>query len=221
MRMHDDDELSKAVMHHAIFFETILDFLPEGPGDMLELGSGVGNLTAIVTKSRPEVRITALERDLSSIREAENRPELSGVRFVQADIREDWPAGRYDAVFSHLCLHQFTNQERSAIVRHVIASLRPGGVFVNGDMFRPNCTFAEALYRRRWMDAMLGAGLSQEEATGRLAIRNERFMNIDTRENYRKKLKRAGFTYALSPFVYEIYAVFAGFVVEPCGVSEE
>lgn len=105
------------------------------PRRLLDIGAGVGNVTALVLESVPEARITALEVSDEMFREAQAHLETAGdrVRLVNHDIVGFEPQESYDAVFTNLVLHNIAPHERRGILERIHNWLEPGGVFIWGD----------------------------------------------------------------------------------------
>jgi tRNA (cmo5U34)-methyltransferase len=116
--------------------ECIVQLLRLGaPHRVLDIGAGIGNVTAVVLESVPGVRVTALEVSDEMFREAQANLEAAGdsVRLVHQDITDFEPDESYDAVFTNLVLHNIAPGDRRRVLEGVHDWLEPGGTFVWGD----------------------------------------------------------------------------------------
>jgi trans-aconitate methyltransferase len=104
---------------------SLVDLLDPEPGErILDLGCGTGHLTAKIAESG--AKVTGLDSSTSMIAQA--RQNFPGLKFVLADARSFRFEEPFDAVFSNAALHWI--HEAEAVVRSVVAALRPGGRFV-------------------------------------------------------------------------------------------
>lgn len=106
------------------------------PRRVLDIGAGIGNVTALVLDSVPDVHVTALEISDEMFLAAQTNLEAAAdrVRLVHQDIVDFEPDERYDAVFTNLVLHNITPDERRRVLERTHDWLEPGGVFVWSDM---------------------------------------------------------------------------------------
>jgi tRNA (cmo5U34)-methyltransferase len=200
------------ISNPALFFDSALDYIPDGKITVLELGSGTGYVTEQILEKNPDAEITCIDMTPEMLVIARKKSTLAGVAFLEGDFREVWPDGLFDVVITTLCLHHLPDADRAAIVRHIRTSLKTGGCFINGDVFRPEYAWEETIYRTRWGRYMTEHGLSGPEAEGMLAKREKSYGFIDTFEQYRQKLADAGFERILFPYHYDFYGVFIGFL---------
>jgi len=193
------------------FFETCLSFLPLGPLSVLELGSGTGFATERLLRRNPEARITCVDFSPEMLAAARAKPSLARVRFVQADIRSEWPRERFDVVFTTLCLHHLTRSERREALIKTCTALRRHGRLINGDIFKATCLWEERLFRERWLTGLRKRGLSASQAREMLAKRRHNMRCFDTVDDHRIALSAAGFRRVMCPWICEMAAVFVGF----------
>ncbi|KQC04982.1 MAG: hypothetical protein APR53_09260 [Methanoculleus sp. SDB] len=195
----------------ALFFDSALDCIPDGRITVLELGSGTGYVTEQILRKNPDAEITCIDMTPEMLSIARKKPTLAGVAFLEGDFRDVWPDGQFDVVITTLCLHHLPDADRATIVRRIHTSLNNGGRFINGDVFKPDHAWEEAIYSTRWGRYMTDHGLSEPEAEGMLAKREKSYGFIDTFEQYRQKLIDAGFGRIFFPYHYDFYGVFIAF----------
>jgi putative AdoMet-dependent methyltransferase len=105
---------------------------------VLELGSGTGNLSQLITSCGEVVSV-----DVSEKMEAIAQPKLRHLtnrRFVKADILEVFAKrlGLFDTVISTYAIHHLTDREKQRLFALVFESLLPGGRAVFGDLMVQN-----------------------------------------------------------------------------------
>ncbi len=110
----------------------------EGPLSVLEIGAGTGASAVSLLRSLPSTRLTAVEdspemkaRAVAALLEHADRAQV-----VRSDIRDFTPAGRVDAVYASLVLHNVHPVERQALLERIVSWLRPGGLFVWAEFLR-------------------------------------------------------------------------------------
>lgn len=200
--------IMKIVYEPGIFFSSVLDFIPSGSSEILELGSGTGLVTGMIMERNPSASVTCVDKTPEMIEVALKKPLLTGVRMIEGDFCSVWPEGSFDVVVTTLCLHHLNDRDRREVIRKVHDSLNDGGVFVNGDVFRPESLQEESEFNRRWRDYMIKNGLSETEAKAMIEKRKNSYAFLDTYDGYGSKLREAGFEEIRSPYINKIYGVF-------------
>jgi trans-aconitate methyltransferase len=95
---------------------------------VLDIGCGVGNITAMIAEKLPRGFIIGLDSSPDMIRQAEkNYPAIkhSNLSFVVKDARELDFVNEFDIVFSNACLHWIKNH--LLVLHGITRSLRSGG----------------------------------------------------------------------------------------------
>ena len=206
-----DERLSAILPMSEIFFSVVLSFIPESTLTLLELGSGTGYATARVVQTHPGISIHGIDHAPEMIRCARMKPELAEVSFYEQDIRDPWPESAYDVILTTLCLHHIPRHDRMILLSRIQGSLSPGGIFICGDIIRPETDHAEEIYRTRWIGSMKNAGMSLPEIEEITGSRNANYEEMETIQSFPAKMKDAGFSRVLMPYRYEISAVFVGY----------
>ncbi|TQD25919.1 class I SAM-dependent methyltransferase [Methanolobus vulcani] len=199
--------MKKIIPNHSFFFKTIVDFIPEGEKSLFEVGCGTGFITEKVLKARPQLKITCIDRSPWMLEIIKNKSDLKDVKLMLGDASQTWPADAYDIIMTVLNLHHFNDEERTNIINLIYSSLNKNGVFITGDVFRPDSMSEEELYRKKWYNSMIEAGFEEENAKYMLEMRENAYESIDTMEGYRKKLAAAGFKKICCPYMNFIYAI--------------
>jgi SAM-dependent methyltransferase len=102
----------------------ILDAVPPGCEQALDVGCGTGALTRRLKRLVPHV--TGIDRDERSIQLARAHPCAAGIRYLQADfLAASFEPASLDLVTSVASLH---HMDARAALRRMSDLLRPGGV---------------------------------------------------------------------------------------------
>lgn len=96
----------------------------ENPKRVIDLGCGTGNSTEQVHARWPKAEITGLDSSASMLKQARSRhPDW---HWIQSNI-EDWqPDGRFDLIFSNAALHWLA--DHGALFPRLMQSVASGGV---------------------------------------------------------------------------------------------
>lgn len=96
----------------------------DAPNTVVDVGSGPGNSTALLTERWPEATVTGV--DSSSEMIAAAATTVPGARFIQADLRTWSPPAPVDVVFSNATLQWV--DDHAAVFAHLLSWLAPDGV---------------------------------------------------------------------------------------------
>ncbi|MBN1167807.1 MAG: class I SAM-dependent methyltransferase [Methanospirillaceae archaeon] len=202
-----DDRVHAILKNHETFFSTCISYVPDGPVQLLELGSGTGYATELIHAKNSAAGLTCIDHAPEMIALAKEKEALKDVSFLLQDILDPWPAKRFDCILTTLCLHHIPKNDRTKLFARVYKALTDGGVFICGDIIRPESMQEEGIYRERWVMAMQQAGMPGEEIDGITSSRREHYLDMETVHSSIQALKQAGFPLALMPYRYEISAV--------------
>ena len=177
-------------MHYAVQINSpqrlvTQSFLPDGRGEILELGAGSGRGTLGVLLARPGARVTAIDAYRGYFGIDDNTPDrllrnarVAGVhervQVQVADMRRlPFAADRFDAAFSVAAIDHLPWDGIAATLRETARVLRPGGqllvVSLNSDAWisvaMPWSVHGHGFWgstqsRRRWMEALDAAGFT-------------------------------------------------------------
>jgi tRNA (cmo5U34)-methyltransferase len=209
-----DHLIGDIVPGQSLLLATILDYLPDNPRRVLELGCGTGILTEMILDRFPGTEVAGIDLSPEMLHIASAKPALRGVKFIEGDLRDAWPPGPYDAVVTSLCIHHVSPEERAGVVRRAHDVLSPGGRFVCGDVFRGETDWEERILSDNWLRGMKAAGVPEEAISGMAAARKERMPELRPVSWFRESLLDAGFPRVMVPFT-------AGFVGLVVGFREE
>jgi tRNA (cmo5U34)-methyltransferase len=193
------------------FYGTAVELLGyrAGPIDrVLDLGAGTGLMTEAVLARYPQAEVVLLDGAAAMLDQARERLDGANATFVVADLREQLPAGPFDAVVSALAIHHLEHPENRALLARIAAELRPGGVYVNAEHVAGATPWLDRAYRRLWSEACSAAGASDEEIASAVA-RMEADRSVDVATQLRW-MHEAGFEDCDCFFKQHHFAVLAG-----------
>ena len=130
------------------------------PETVLDLGSGVGNLSQRVLQALPQARVTAVEASEEMVAAARHRLQTHAdrVTLLHQDMLVYEPEAPFDAVFSNLVLHNLPIDEKRRLLQAIVGWLRPGGAFIWGDFIRYSDPRLHAHFVQQRIDFALAAG---------------------------------------------------------------
>jgi ubiquinone/menaquinone biosynthesis methyltransferase len=163
---------------------------PRGP--VLDLCAGTMDLTALVARQRPGERVVAL--DFSPAMLEAGRPKAPGAEVVVGDATAlPFADGEFAAVLCGFGMRNLGDVRLG--VREAFRVLRPGGVFVTLELFRPNRLATRAFHRAyaRVVLPTLGGLLSGNRSAYRYLARS--MAGFLTRSEYEGALRDAGFAH--------------------------
>jgi tRNA (cmo5U34)-methyltransferase len=102
---------------------------------VLELGTGTGETALRVRAGQPDAEWVGI--DASGAMLARARERLPGADLRLQRLEDELPEGPFDLVVSALAVHHLDGPGKRALFSRVAGVLRPGGVFVLGDVVVP------------------------------------------------------------------------------------
>lgn len=94
------------------------------PRQVVDLGCGPGNSTALLRERWPEARLTGVDSSPEMLRRA--RADLPDVEWIEADLAQWRPAQSPDLLFANAVLQWLPNH--AVLLPRLFAQLAPGGV---------------------------------------------------------------------------------------------
>ncbi len=142
-----------------------LPFGREASIRVLDLGGGSGRLAELILKSCPNAHLTVLDQSEPFLALAKDRLAPFGNRAatVERRLQNDWlgDVGVVDAVVSTSAIHHLLPGEKQTLFMQCFAALKAGGLFINGDEYRPASTEQFKALLQQWsrhMEAALESG---------------------------------------------------------------
>ncbi len=97
----------------------------EKPRQIVDLGCGPGNSTALLHARWPEADITGIDNSAEMLDEA--RKQFPEWKWEQADVERWSPTAKFDLVFTNATLHWLRGH--AALIPKLFAQVAPGGMF--------------------------------------------------------------------------------------------
>lgn len=125
--------------------DAILEQLPYGHEDAFELvdiGAGSGRLAERVLEQFAGARVTLVDQSAPFLALAERKLARFAPRaaFMESRLQGNWAAelnAAPNVIVSTSAIHHLEPAEKRALYRVCFETLAPGGMFINGDEFRP------------------------------------------------------------------------------------
>ena len=102
---------------------------------VLELGTGTGETALRILANQPEVDWVGIDASEPMLARARERLPDADLRLQR--LEDELPAGPFDLVVSALAIHHLDGPGKRDLFSRVAGVLRPGGVFVLGDVVVP------------------------------------------------------------------------------------
>jgi SAM-dependent methyltransferase len=137
---HVKDYLERAdsITHRTEGEAALLEFLPDAPRRILDLGTGDGRLLALVRDEwnrRGHSRFEGVALDFSPAMLEAARGRFAGdasIRVIAHNLDDPLPAlGNFDAVISCFAIHHVVHERKRALYSEIFQVLNPRGVFCN------------------------------------------------------------------------------------------
>lgn len=135
---HAEAYLDRAdtIPHRAEGEAALLEWMPQRPSRVLDLGSGDGRLLGRVIETSAPVKAVALDFSAVMLDRLRTRFAASAhIAIVAHDLEEPLPPelGTFDAIVSCFAIHHLTDARKRTLYGEVFSRLSPCGVFCNLD----------------------------------------------------------------------------------------
>ncbi len=202
-----DAAVTKTIPHYREMLEALVSAVPfprtQGI-DVIDLGSGTGNLSLMIRKRFPNANITCLDISERMLEICRSKLGEGKASYVLKDLSEYSFDAKYDAVVSSLALHHLEVGGRQQLFAKVYGALRDGGAFLNADIFLASSAPWQELYLRKWRDF-----LSRSLSAGEISEINERYRREDRPVVLLEDLRRLGESGFKNPDILWKYYNFA------------
>lgn len=134
-----DVVIERSVPRYREMFWAMLYYLPEDfhPQNILELGCGTGNLTALLAKRWPESKITVVDFSEQMLHiTAQKIPSTQLIQMQSSFQTLAFPPNTFDLVISSIAIHHVQDAEKRQLIQNLYTWLKPNGFFVLGDQVR-------------------------------------------------------------------------------------
>jgi tRNA (cmo5U34)-methyltransferase len=154
------------IPHRVDALEVVCELLPARVERVLDLGTGAGDLLALVLAARPGARGVGIDFGDEMLRQA--RARFAGNNDVEIrhhDLEQSLPDDLrgFDVIASSFAIHHLAPARQRGLYGEVFARLRPGGLFVNAEhVSSPTEALHEAFL------AALGKGPGDDDPSNQL-----------------------------------------------------
>jgi len=131
-------ERADSIEHRTEGESSLLEFIPQSTGRILDLGTGDGRLLALVLREQvkrehPHTESVAIDFSPAMIEAARKRfAGDSSVNVVAHNLDDPLPGlGKFDAVISCFAIHHLVHERKRALYSEIYGVLNAGGVFCN------------------------------------------------------------------------------------------
>jgi len=159
-----DADRAKLIPCNDAFYRRACDLIPGGAKKILDLGAGTGLLTLHIRSWYPEAQIHLIDFSESMIELAKKR--LANDKNVTYEVADyvAAPLGEgYDAVVSALSIHHLEHDAKKTLFKKILASLRPGGAFVNAEQVAGPTPLLDKVYKDLWLQQVREAGATPQQ----------------------------------------------------------
>lgn len=162
------EKMIRFVPHYKKMLHAILHYLPPNfkPQNILELGCGNGNVTALLLQQFPNVQIMAVDASAEMIQICKKRfSEVPNIEYGQVFFQEiKWTSSKYDLIVAGLSLHHLEGHEKRQIFKKINKALTGKGVFSCADLLieKDDNPHHENVLKE-WEQFMMNSKSSEEE----------------------------------------------------------
>ena len=104
---------------------------------VLDLGIGTGETARRVLELHPQARLIGLDASMAMANAARAALPQDRVEVLAGRLEDPLPKGRFDLVVSALAVHHLSAAGKADLFARIASVLRPGGIFVLGDVVVP------------------------------------------------------------------------------------
>ncbi len=148
----------------------LLSFGAEEAFELVDIGGGSGRLAERVLEQFAGARVTVVDQSEPFLALAERRLARFAPRaaFVQSRLQDEWKEKLQAApnvIVSTSAIHHLEPAEKRALYAKCHAALAPGGMFINGDEYRPESDAELRALLEEWSvhmsDAIAAGGIPE------------------------------------------------------------
>lgn len=209
---------NRIILNLIPFYRTMLEALlfslpfPSGKTiDVIDLGSGTGNIALAVKKKFPRSRLTCLDLAENMLEISKARMKrLKAVEFIRGDLSRFPLDKKYDAVLSSLAIHHLRNDpDKYGLYRRIFSALKKGGVFYNADVVLGPDAHWQLVYMKQWISFM-ARSVPKSEIKKNWLVKYRAEDRPAVLMNQLKWLEKIGFKKTEVVWKYYNFAVYGG-----------
>ena len=147
-----DQKIRKWVPCYDDMMDMIVFHTPREVKNILDLGCGNGNLSALIIAKFPEACIHLVDSSSCLLDECKYRfRDNNRSNFIHEDFRAlSFPKASLDLVVSSIAIHHLTDSEKEDLFRRIFEWLEPNGMLCYADIFRSGNLEMDEFHYRLW-----------------------------------------------------------------------
>ncbi len=208
-----DAGILKSVPHYKRMIGVIIEMLPfprDKKIDLLDVGTGTGNIAFNLKTAFPNARLTCLDLAPNMLAIAMTKlAGFDGVDYIEADAAKYKFGKKFDAIVSSLTLHHLeTDKDKHAFHVKAFKALKKGGLFINADIVTAPDKKMQEVNLARWQEHILKSSSPEF-----VADRHKKYKAEDRPAvllNELNSLRQAGFKSVDCFWKYYNFAVYGG-----------
>jgi ubiquinone/menaquinone biosynthesis C-methylase UbiE len=195
-----DSLIRRAVPRYDEMTAHLVDYLPPGPRNILELGCGTGNLTLVLLRKFPGAQVTFVDAapqmtsvTTSRINELGTAASTRAITARFEDLGASLGEGEFDLVTSSMSLHHVP--DKLPLYKNIRRWLRPGGTFAFADQLRGTTDLTQQRHWALWLAFCREPGHCTEEEIATLEAHAAAHDHYVSLPDHFDMLARAGFSH--------------------------
>lgn len=165
-----DRDIVNSIPFHKEIHLRLADFLSKqfernGAYEVIDLGTGTGISAKVVQSVLPYAHFNLVDFSAQMMRGAREKFAPSDTRFIEADYSTmNWDR-MYDVVMTVIGLHHQSDEGKRELFKRVHAHLKPGGVFIIGDLVTYRDPHVAALNQARHFHHLVDKAADEQALT--------------------------------------------------------
>jgi tRNA (cmo5U34)-methyltransferase len=102
--------------------------------EILDLGTGTGITAKLIQDALPKSHIDAVDFSDQMLERAKEKLGVDNVSYILGDFATIKFTKKYDIIVAVIGIHHQNNKGKKALFRKIYSALKPGGVFIFGDL---------------------------------------------------------------------------------------
>lgn len=165
-----DNVIIKLIPYYTEMVQAIVATIPFQSNEeirVIDLGSGTGSLSQAIQQQYPQAKLTLVDVAENMLQIAEQK--LGGnCTYVNSDFNSFDFDKQYDVIVSSLALHHIEKaSDKQLFYSKIYKALKPGGVFVNGDIVKAQTDKLQTTFVEKWI-AYMNRSIDMKEINEKL-----------------------------------------------------
>lgn len=135
-----DRDITRVIPHHEELHDKLAEFInsnfeSEQIHHILDLGAGTGITSKRLQETLPEAKFDIVDFSKSMLEGARKKLGENRVNYIEADYSKiDFAQNEYDIIISVIGFHHQNQEGKKKMLQKIYNSLKPGGLFILGDL---------------------------------------------------------------------------------------